>query len=288
MGELSIVEGQVETFEFPDDFIRALHPLDNRWSAGSKNWIFRGHWSSEWKLIPSIYRSTCVDPFLNPGETFEHDYARHGEDHVADIEREILRRAFDEFDDAGLAIPDPMNVRPLLEHTIVDPPGMLIPFMALAQHHGVPTRLLDWTTQAKVAAYFAAADIVKHDGDTNGMLEVIALHKSALELVDARGTPICRLWRAPRASNANLHAQAGVFTVCTGIFVKDPLDELLGAEPKAIRRLRLPQGMARYVLDDLVHEGVTGATMFPGYDGAVRRMKEERFYWEPLPFLKAP
>lgn len=40
-----------------------------------------------------------------------------------------------------------------------------IPLLALAQHFGLPTSLLDWTRIAMKAAYFAAADLNIRDGE---------------------------------------------------------------------------------------------------------------------------
>jgi hypothetical protein len=48
----------------------------------------------------------------------------------------------------------------------LDPlPGNDFEWMFVAQHHGVPTRLLDWTTNALVALYFAVSGAPNIEGD---------------------------------------------------------------------------------------------------------------------------
>jgi hypothetical protein len=84
--------------------------------------LFRGEPKSDWTLIPSIARDTQA--------------AMHAD--VSPLEDALLR-------DFRLA------VAPILE---VDPSSEM-EWLFLAQHYGVPTRLLDWTTNPMVALFFA-------------------------------------------------------------------------------------------------------------------------------------
>jgi hypothetical protein len=95
---------------------------------GKDNACFRGQSSAGWDLVPSAYRSLV--PLSN-----DRDFKPI---EVTDVERDTCR----EFDiQAERSIPRNFDI---LER------------LSIAQHHGVPTRLLDWTTNIAVATFFAA------------------------------------------------------------------------------------------------------------------------------------
>jgi len=86
--------------------------------------------------------------------------------------------------------------------------------LAIAQHHGLPTRLLDWTTNALVAAYFANE---QSESDDDGIVHALELkHYEVLAPEDQTKDPLSRKSVAflhPPALAPRIVSQRGLFSV---------------------------------------------------------------------------
>jgi hypothetical protein len=284
-------------FTDPEEFLNRLSPRDPFWRVRPSNWIFRGQ-EGDWPLLPKAYRNGG-EAFRAFGQSWKL-WGQNRDDHWQRFQTAqiVLLNLFrDVLDKSGLAIP--LQTPELYEGGSLRPSGPGVdpnafPQLALAQHLGLPTPLLDWTTRPLVAAYFA---VPKKKPSDDGKLVVWALRQDFIMGTSGFGAKfdgrriVTTIEVAPRSSNANLHAQAGLFTLVRGDAVHDvTIDDYVkraaegdpdlaayGGGP-LMRKLTLPILHSPALLRLLADEGIDGSTMFPGYDGIVRAMTE-RTLW---------
>jgi hypothetical protein len=148
----------------------------------SGEWLFRGVTNIKHSLVPKIGRPE----WRHAGFT---DEVRP----FSVKEEERLLRAFDK------------QARPYLGYL----PRSDIEWMAIAQHHGLPTRLLDWTESLLVAAYFAT-----EKAGTQGDAGIFAIHRFSTISEDDNVFTIKKpfTYNPPHIS-ARIPAQRAVFTV---------------------------------------------------------------------------
>ncbi|MFI7589211.1 FRG domain-containing protein [Spongisporangium articulatum] len=137
---------------------------------------------------------------------------------------------------------------------------------ALGQHHGLPTRLLDWSLSPYVAAFFAFRSHLLRGPDTIGsQVAVWALHLD--NPVWRGGDGGVEVVTAPGGGNTRLQNQGGRFTLCRA--ATSSLEEYVErvAEGVALTRCLLPAACAAEALADLDAMGVTDHQLFPDLDG---------------------
>lgn len=170
--------------------------------------------------------------------------------------------------------------------------------LGLAQHHGLPTPLLDWTSSPYIAAFFAFADAIELS-ETRPEDSHVRIYGLTREFVNRVTSPVvalpyfspyvASLSISPR-NNPRLYAQQGQFLVTN---VADVEHFLCSMERRVGRKILVaadvPIACASEALEDLAFMGLTAATMFPGLDGVCRMMRHEMsFNRRPLPTAGKP
>lgn len=128
------------------EYVAIIETLQS--ASGTGLW-FRGHAQSSWRLEPGGLRNLDISTDgrgnpVAPGTPIHSDGTT--------LSGPSLERMLDQFKQRSIPY--------LKEH-----PANGFEWMFLAQHHRLPTRLLDWSTNALVALFFAAENAVSNDAN---------------------------------------------------------------------------------------------------------------------------
>ena len=287
--------------------------------------VFRGHQSGSYKLIPSVLRHKLVQRDAS-GNIVEDDkdapFDLAGSEYIQkNVEYLELRKFFDICDKNGLRLPQIDRMR----HTLFNNfdivsfllsgddwlPKDLQELAALAQHYGMETRLLDWTTSIDTAIYFAVhkEPQLTEEEKTDKDSEYVAIWALNISLLGFGMNSPLSIIRPPYYGNPNLAAQKGLFTfwnvsglklplsnankedneVVSEVFKRmtnrTPLNELIEAECKkqdinetVMWKLLIPRKDRKELYEYIRKRNVNAASLFPGYEGAVQCIKEDRSF----------
>jgi len=246
-------------------FLELTDLLDTAAPASSA-YAFRGHAKAQWKLEPSLLRHITT-------------LALKENDALA-----LETIALDHFR-ARAHLHMPPNAFTTTTDTLS--------WLTEMQHHGAPTRLLDWTHSIYVAAYFA---VVEH-WDDDGAIWLVHIHSLNAKMAakfgnkplpthDAAlreaflkpGAPPTITFVERKNKSDRMIAQQGGFTLSNNILTDHgrAMQDVLGPdpEPHILAQVIVPADQKPTFLRKLHRMNITASTLFPGLSGLAKSISE--------------
>lgn len=295
-------------FFLDDNILSPKHIFDvsERLTNG---YLYRGQAFKDWTLLPTVHRATSAlsnfTPQLPHGDLDNNKRLYLGTHIHAELRSiQLFLEAADH-----IGINTPLDYSITREHqTLLNslfseqedieqikepfPVDKFIPSMALAQHYGVPTRLLDWTESPLIAAYFAAEKALtfqNEKGDDDFEFSIICIGTQLLGKVKS-----IQYVRAPSANNPFLRTQRGAFTLIKNAnqffyengrwpsiedIVNNERDNSIMYTRAPFLRLSLPAGEAKELLRLLYRLDISKLTVMPSYENAAEHFNYKKGLW---------
>jgi len=178
-------------------------------------------------------------------------------------------------------------------HRDVVPSDSIWNWLSVAQHHGLPTRLMDWTYSPFIAMHFATSNIEHSQSDgVIWCLDYVRAHKllpsklrallesegcnaftvqlltegaDTLQTFDGLAGVEFVLFFEPPSLDDRIVNQYALFSVLSGPGIY--LDTWLEQHPELWRKVVIPAGLKWEIRDKLDQANITERVLFPGLDG---------------------
>jgi len=253
---------------------------------------------SSYKLIPSAYRKEGIAKLRKEAEYhLKRLWSKCPIDTGSDIalcEAVALRWFYEKANRQGLRvpdIPDPYSSLDLFDVTNWDLDATFLEdwsgIAAVAQHYGIPTRMLDWTFDVSVALYFAIKDL-PDKGSTVDPPAAVSLWALDRHIASYLG-PEIRFVVPKYCDNPNIMAQSGLFTVLTGAepgkdletaiwdaysdFSRKEITHYQRSMRPILKKVNIPYEDALTLKLNFKRRGISYDSVFPGWSGVVESME---------------
>ncbi|WP_206483666.1 FRG domain-containing protein [Thalassotalea sp. G2M2-11] len=205
--------------------VKTFAEFDKAIEPFSKSALCRGVSNHEYPLLPSLFR--------------------HSEVENADLRERNLMWVFKTHAKAHLP-----NV-----------PQSELEWLIIGQHHGLPTRLLDWSLSPLVACFFAVQSLSEDDAAV--YIYDIGDFKKEEDVDLSKLEDIIAIF--PSHNTKRVTAQSGMFTIHPSKDMK--------LETSKITKIKIPSNRKQYFMDKLIKYGVHQGTIFPDLDGLSNYIK---------------